>query len=286
MSNSSSPEPVDPMEELARMMSDNVEDSNILGGIPSSPSPSSVNSSSLQGSRTNATLHARRLANRLSLGPYSRELESFATEDPANRTLLLYAKLLVVEQKVSKISVSSGSFTVGKALSQDNIKNYTHAVLLSLKLGTYKGDITWKRVMAVIKHLNVNVPANLESDRHIYKAVKEAVTLELTQTRSKLKKARKVHAEKDRSGPKFWDYVDERLKLIRTVAEGSEEKIQQALATMLAQDRSIYGTKSQSTIQSDSSPNEWQTTVDDVISAAATTADGSAQNDEADGDDD
>ncbi|RXW11798.1 hypothetical protein EST38_g14055, partial [Candolleomyces aberdarensis] len=256
------------------------------------------------------------------LGPYGRELESFATEDPANRTLLLYAKLLSVEQKISKIAVSSGSFTVSKALS-DNIKNYTHAVLLSPKLSTYKGEIIWKRVMAVIKHLNVNVPDNLESDRHVYKAVKEAVTLELTQTRSKIKKAiassrttnqsvyelanglvestqcvvtvalcarlallRKVHAEKDKSGPKYWDHVDEYLKMVRTVAEGSEEKIQQALSTMLAQDRSIYGTKSQSTIPSDSSPNEWQTTVDDVISTSATTpADGSTQDDEADGDD-
>jgi hypothetical protein len=44
-------------------------------------------------------------------------------------------------------------------------------------------------VQAVIKHLNVNVPANIETDRHVYKTIKETVNTELTQTRSKIKKA-------------------------------------------------------------------------------------------------
>jgi hypothetical protein len=111
---SSSPEQFDPREELARMMCPNFEGNDIPSGITSPPSP--TGSPSLQSSRTNATLHARRVAARLSLGPYGRELESFATEDPANRTLLLFARLLAVEQKVSKIVVSSGAFTVSKAL--------------------------------------------------------------------------------------------------------------------------------------------------------------------------
>jgi hypothetical protein len=42
---------------------------------------------------------------------------------------------------------------------------------------------------AVIKHLNINVPANLESDHHVYTTVKASVSNELMQTRSKIKKA-------------------------------------------------------------------------------------------------
>ncbi|KAJ2920937.1 hypothetical protein H1R20_g16156, partial [Candolleomyces eurysporus] len=241
---------------------------------------------SIQGSRTNATLQARRLANRLSLGPYTRELESFAVEDNGNQALLLFAKILAIEQKVANIAPPSTSFTVGKAL-MDNIKSYVLAVLLSPKLSTYKGRTPAIRVMAVIKHLNINVPANLETDRHVYKSIKESVTTELTQTRSKIKKARKVHAEPEKSDQKYWNHVDERLALIREIAEGDEDKIQQAFSGVLAKDRQLYGTASQQAVQLQASTS-WQTTVDDLMantSAATNSPGGSTQDDDADDDD-
>jgi hypothetical protein len=74
------------------MMLDDTENNfNTLEGSPSL----NESNSSLEGTRANATLHARRVANRLSLGPYGRELG----------TVLLYAGLLAVEQRVSNIAI-------------------------------------------------------------------------------------------------------------------------------------------------------------------------------------
>jgi hypothetical protein len=91
--------------------SNGVEDS-FDSVLTSSP----AHSSSGSGSRTNATLQARRLANRLSLGPYTRDLENFAVEDNGNQVLLLFAKILAIEQKVASIVPPSASFSVSKAL--------------------------------------------------------------------------------------------------------------------------------------------------------------------------
>jgi hypothetical protein len=61
-------------------------------------------------------LQARRLANRLSLGPYARDLENFAAEDQQEREHFMYAKLLALEQRISNIVAAKGSYSVDKAL--------------------------------------------------------------------------------------------------------------------------------------------------------------------------
>jgi hypothetical protein len=70
----------------------------------------------LTSSRTNAVLHARRLTARYRLGSYSQELESFADEDAASRSLLTFAKLISIDMKISALSVPSAGFLVDKPL--------------------------------------------------------------------------------------------------------------------------------------------------------------------------
>ncbi|TFK18727.1 hypothetical protein FA15DRAFT_602808, partial [Coprinopsis marcescibilis] len=134
---------------------------------------------------------------------------------------------------------------------QDNIKSYVIAILLSPKLGLYKGGLPQDWVLAVIKTLKVNVPANMDSNCHVFKIIKEAVSNELTQAQLKIKKAvsklvqsstptncvsiacqvltmqRKVHAELAKANSKYWDHVNDRLALIHDLAAGEEEKVQQ-----------------------------------------------------------
>ncbi|TEB21045.1 hypothetical protein FA13DRAFT_1800386 [Coprinellus micaceus] len=154
---------------------------------------------SLESSRTNGVLHARRLATRIGLAPYGqRELEKFVTETNADRTLLLYARVLQLDQKVSAIAIATGKYTVSEAL-MDNIQKCSFAVLLSPKLGYYKkGAVPVKRVLAVLTHLNVN-PPDIATNYHVYKEIKKAVNHQLTQQRSTIKKELKSSVDKNKS---------------------------------------------------------------------------------------
>lgn len=117
MSNRSSPSPApDPAEELLSLMTAGRNASGEHDPFSTPTSTYSTPSGALQSSRSNAVLQARRLANRLSLGPYARDLENFAAEDQQEREHLMYAKLLALEQKISNIVAAKGSYSVDKAL--------------------------------------------------------------------------------------------------------------------------------------------------------------------------
>jgi hypothetical protein len=98
-------------EELLRAMMAPPEDD------ATPPSTHGINITPLNGSRTNASLHAQRVATRLSLSsPYSRELQEFAEDDQAGRHLSLYAKLLAVEQRLERLAAPTGAYIVEKPL--------------------------------------------------------------------------------------------------------------------------------------------------------------------------
>ncbi|TFK18463.1 hypothetical protein FA15DRAFT_709847 [Coprinopsis marcescibilis] len=285
----------DPAEELAQMMNETLSDNmdselnNALNSASpldpantlSSP-PGTLLTPNFNTSRTVQSLQARRLANRYSLGPYSQELETFAgVADDSTHSLHLFARLLVIEQKLANFSTASGSFVVDKAL-MDNIKSYLIAVLLSPKLGSYKGGLPQDWVLAVIKTLKVNVPANMDSDRHIFKIIKEAVSNELTQARSKIKKAIALSRSSKQSIYQLANTLIEntqcsviiplcaRLAVLRKVyaepAKADKEKVQQAFARMLCQDRQIYRAASQQVSQAEVT-STWQASIDNAVAA-------------------
>ncbi|KAJ3545506.1 hypothetical protein NMY22_g2416 [Coprinellus aureogranulatus] len=296
----------DPAAEVTRMMMSGLSGTDDLFTVPSTPTSTASRAieGGLESSRMNATLHARRISQRLNLAkPYSRELEEFAVEDLNTRQLVLFGRTLLVEQKLNSIVVSSGPYKVEQGL-EDNVKKYCVAVLLSPKLDTYKGAAPTSRVLAVIKRIGSNVPSNLETDAHVYKTVKQHISDELTQTRAAMKKKiaasvkesqsvyelalamvegtqctvsvemcarlallRKVYNETGKSDTKYWDHVDERLQLIREHADGAPEKIAAVFTVALKEDHIRYGRASESY---QSQPrNAWQNSVDDVMDEGA-----------------
>ncbi|TFK20013.1 hypothetical protein FA15DRAFT_600427 [Coprinopsis marcescibilis] len=237
----------------------------------SSPSNLSNDADPLTVLRTNATLQAHHVASCSNLSPYaSKELEDFVGERKINREMLLMAKLLAIQAKVTLVIAPPGIYELRKPLL-DNITSYVLAVLLSPKLSTYKGAIPGESVMSVLKRLNVNVPANLNTDHHVYNTIKTAVSSELTQCRSKIKKA-VSHSSCPLNGSdqaiwsladsltddtqcsitialcarlallvswprshfmnitdlwnKFWDHVNKRLELMRTMSKGDSDTLQ------------------------------------------------------------
>ncbi|KAH6874841.1 hypothetical protein BKA70DRAFT_1240402 [Coprinopsis sp. MPI-PUGE-AT-0042] len=262
-------------------------------------------------SRTNATLRARRLTTRLKLGPYSQELETYADEDAATRELMVFAKMLAFEQKLASLSGPSAAYAVDQALMA-NIKSYSWAVLLSPKLSLYKGNIPRNRVMDVLKHLKVNTPSNMDTNRHVLKVILEAISFELTQARARIKKLvilsrgtkplsiyqlatqlvastqccvsvplcarlailRLVAAKPGQDNNKYWDHVNAMLKSMKATANNNEGMIHAILAGYLEEDRTAYGTAAQQSVQAEAlQANTWQTQIDTALANPSTEAD-------------
>ncbi|TFK18094.1 hypothetical protein FA15DRAFT_710197 [Coprinopsis marcescibilis] len=77
---------------------------------------------------------------------------------------------------------------------------------------------------------------------------------------------RKVHGENNKSDGRFWDHVDARLDLIRSMAAGDDDKLQAALSGILKQDRTKYGS-AQEQAATIPSTNDWQAAVNDALTS-------------------
>ena len=65
---------------------------------------------------------------------------------PLAREIKLFLALCAVENKLDRIIINTPKFTISPALN-DNINSYALAVLLSVKLSSYKGNIPRDHVM-------------------------------------------------------------------------------------------------------------------------------------------
>jgi hypothetical protein len=61
-------------------------------------------------------LRARRIATRLSIEPYSQEIEEFVQEDSISREAHIYSQLVSLNHKLDLLTASSQSYTVDRAL--------------------------------------------------------------------------------------------------------------------------------------------------------------------------
>ncbi|KAF8162731.1 hypothetical protein B0H34DRAFT_671894 [Crassisporium funariophilum] len=247
---------------------------------------------------------ARRLAVSKKLHPYQRDtVDTFlkvSNSSSIAREAQLFIALCELGNKFDSIASAAPSFTVGPALLE-NIKTYTMAVLLSSKLEVYKGVVPRDHVLAIIRKEGLNIPPNFDRDPHVLKVVGMAIADELTQVRSRIKKAvgasikdhttiydlaesltdgtkcivsvplcarltllRKVYLENNTKN--FWDAVDSRLKLIQSTASGDARKVTRAFKKILDEDRQTYGDVP-STIAVQDEADAWQDSVDQVISA-------------------
>jgi len=185
-----------------------------------------------------------------------------------------------------------------------NINNYALAVLLSVNISAYKGNIPRNHILDILKRFRFDLPAGIEHDYANWEKITTSVSYVLTQTRAKLKKLIKesissntsifalsqaiVHSTPCRvivqlcarvalmraihqecfGSEKYWNRIDDRLALIRKIAGGSASKTAKAFNEILKTDRTTFGADDDYVI-GDVVPDELQQRVDAVVAGTA-----------------
>ncbi|KAF8950771.1 hypothetical protein BDZ97DRAFT_1686722, partial [Flammula alnicola] len=211
---------------------------------------------------------------------------------PLGRQAKLLICLLSVENKVDSFQSAAPPFQVSEEL-KTNINNYALAVLLSVKISAYKGNIPRNHILNIISKYRFDLPPRIEHDYASWEKIKTQVSYALTQLQSKIKKivrdapsiisnqnifslaqqivkdtpcrpTRKVHRECGGSD-RYWNLIDDRLEFIRKTADSSASKVTKAFNAILKADRQLYGADEDYEIK-DTLPDEFQQRVDDVVS--------------------
>ncbi|KAJ7429316.1 hypothetical protein B0H11DRAFT_2270407 [Mycena galericulata] len=116
------------------------------------------------------------------------ELEVFMKDPPALREAKAYAQNLHVENLINKIVVATPPWQVSDDLNK-NIYSYAAAILLSVKLSAYKGNIPKNILFAILKKHRFDLPSGIEHNPANWSKVTKAVQEAFTQLRSKFKKS-------------------------------------------------------------------------------------------------
>ncbi|KJA16143.1 hypothetical protein HYPSUDRAFT_148190, partial [Hypholoma sublateritium FD-334 SS-4] len=205
------------------------------------------------------------------------------------RQAKLFVTLLSVENKIDTYRSAAPPFQVSEDL-KTNINNYAIAVLLSVNISAYKGDIPRNHILSILKRYRFGLPSGIEHDYSNWEKITTAVSYSLTQTRARVKKlvrdsisedmniyalaqvivhgtpcrpTRAIHVECN-GGEKYWNFIDQRLALIRKLAEGNAAKIVRCILDILKTDRETYGTSEDYEI-GDIVADELQQRVEDVV---------------------
>ncbi|KAJ6562110.1 hypothetical protein B0H19DRAFT_1068788 [Mycena capillaripes] len=237
------------------------------------------------------------------------DLEVFIKDSPAVREAKAYAQNLHLENMINAIRIAAPPWVPSEDLEK-NINSYAAAVLLSVKLPAYKGNIPKHILFAILKKQRFDLPAGIEHNPANWGKVKKVVDNGLTQFRSKCKKAisgslkgqpkertnifeltqamventncevnvllcarvafMRKHFLKD-PGKGYWDTVDKALVKIRKKADGDSVKISRAFKHILKSDRETHGVDD---YVIEDTVDELQKEVDDLIGNAAVTAPG------------
>ncbi|KJA24006.1 hypothetical protein HYPSUDRAFT_136689, partial [Hypholoma sublateritium FD-334 SS-4] len=213
------------------------------------------------------------------------------------RQARIFVCLLSIENKMEAFQSAAPPYQVSEEL-KTNINNYAIAVLLSVEISAYKGDIPRNHILNILKRYRFDLPIGIEHDLSNWEKITTAVSYSLTQTRAKVKKAIKesvadngtnifalsqliVHGTPCRvtraihqecaGGDKYWNLIDSRLAYIRKVAGSDQTKVIRAFKAILQADRTKYGADEDYEIDNFVS-NELQQRVDDVVSGAVSQA--------------
>jgi len=215
------------------------------------------------------------------------------------RQAKLFACILALENKVDTFRSAAPPYQLSDEL-KTNITNYGIAVLLSVNVSAYKGDIPRTHVLDILKRYRFDLPAGIEHDYANWEKISTFVGYSLTQSRARVKKLikdsikgntnifslaqvivhstpcrttiqlcsrvalmRTVHAECN-GGEKYWNLIDARLEFIRTRAGSSASRTAKAFNEILKIDRATYGAAEDYVI-ADTVPDAWQQRVDDVV---------------------
>ncbi|KAJ7652786.1 hypothetical protein DFH06DRAFT_1330882 [Mycena polygramma] len=115
------------------------------------------------------------------------DLEAFIRDPPTLREAKLFAQGLHLENLVTKIFVAAPPWEPSDDLVK-NIYSYCVAVLMSVKLAAYKGNIPKNIVFVILKKHRFDMPLGIEHNPANWSKVVKVVENALTQFRSKIKK--------------------------------------------------------------------------------------------------
>ncbi|KAJ7033583.1 hypothetical protein C8F04DRAFT_1395980 [Mycena alexandri] len=115
------------------------------------------------------------------------ELEAFAGDSLATRQIKLYAISLSIEGKLSSIVAATPEFSVSPSLDK-NIRQLAYGIMTSVKISSYKGNITTAHLLNILKTQRFDLPLGIEFIASDWGRVKTRSEYQLTQCRATFKK--------------------------------------------------------------------------------------------------
>ncbi|KAK7020828.1 hypothetical protein R3P38DRAFT_2630067 [Favolaschia claudopus] len=207
-------------------------------------------------SNQNLVMAAKRYGERKRLrGDQIAELESFVNvssfpkcpTDPAPlREVKLMANGLALANQLEQIVAAKPPFELSDDL-QLNIKKYAPAILLSERLGSYKGDVPTEALMEIIKRLRFSIPDGLEHIPADWNKVISFAEYCLTQKRATMKKAIRASlkpvTDKDTKVVTYAEDTkkhDNIYKLASAIVKGTNCTVNVILCSRVALMRKVY----------------------------------------------
>ncbi|KIJ90086.1 hypothetical protein K443DRAFT_576202 [Laccaria amethystina LaAM-08-1] len=115
------------------------------------------------------------------------DLEVFLVDSPLGRQAKMFTCLISLENQINAFQSAAAPFQVSDEL-KTNITNYALAVLLSVKISAYKGNIPRNHILDIIRKFRFDLPVGIEHDYASWEKIKREVSYALTQLRAKVKK--------------------------------------------------------------------------------------------------
>ncbi|KAJ7027629.1 hypothetical protein C8F04DRAFT_1399395 [Mycena alexandri] len=115
------------------------------------------------------------------------ELEAFAGDSLVTRQIKLYAISLSIEGKLSSIVAATPEFSVSPSLDK-NIRQLAYGIMTSVKISSYKGNITTAHLLNILKTQRFDLPLGIEFIASDWGRVKTRSEYQLTQCRATFKK--------------------------------------------------------------------------------------------------
>ncbi|KAF9470453.1 hypothetical protein BDN70DRAFT_821350, partial [Pholiota conissans] len=165
------------------------------------------------------------------------------------RQARLFVDLLSLDNKIEAFRSSVLSFHLSDEL-KTTIDKYAIAVLLSVKLNTFRGNTPRNHILNILKWSR-DLPQGIENDSSNWEKIRESVSHALTQAREKVKKLIREGIEQNMNiyglaqiiidgtacrptiplctrtngGGNYWDAVDDRLISVHNSAGNDANKI-------------------------------------------------------------
>ncbi|KAF8952144.1 hypothetical protein BDZ97DRAFT_1880774 [Flammula alnicola] len=222
---------------------------------PEEGTSATAQAQSLPPSLSNVTAATLRYATYKKLRTEQRdELEAFLRDTALGRQAKLFVCVLSVENKIDAFRSAAPPYQVSDEL-KTNVNNYAVAVLLSVNISAYKGDIPRNHILNILKRYRFDLPAGIEHDYSNWEKITASVSYSLTQTRARVRNLYRAIHQECNGGEKYWNLIDQRSR---------SNPAKRAFRDILKTDRETYSAGEDYEI-GDVVADDWQQRVDDVV---------------------